>query len=258
MSVMIWNGMTREALGSALPDSVVVLPTAATEQHGPHLATGHDALVLDEIVRRAAGQVDVRTNVVVAPTLAFGSSDHHLPFGGTLSLRSETYLAVVKDLLRSMIESGARRVLVVNGHGGNHELNEIAVRDVALVQPAEQPVVLAAGSWWAITAKALAGREEFGGVRVPGHAGQLETAMMLALQPELVEDGRPAREHDPSLGTRIAGLRVEGEVPWRQFDGFTDSPALATPALGALALDLAAGALAQAITRVADAGTAAA
>ena len=253
MTVMMWNEMTREALGLALPDAVVVLPTAATEQHGPHLATGHDALVLDEIVRRATGQVDARTNVVVAPTLAFGSSDHHLPFGGTLSLRSETYLAVLKDLLRSMIGSGARRVLVVNGHGGNHELNEIAVRDVALVQPAEQRVVLAAGSWWTIAAEALAGLEEFGGVRVPGHAGQLETAMMLTLRPKLVEKPRPAREHDPSLGTRIGGLRVEGEVPWRQFDGFTDSPALATPALGALALDLASGALAGAITQLADA-----
>lgn len=251
MAAMRWNEMTREALGMALPNAVIVLPTAATEQHGPHLATGHDALVLDEIVRRAAERVDTGTNVLVAPTLTFGSSDHHLPFGGTLSLRSETYLAVLKDLLRSAVESGARRVLVVNGHGGNHELNEIAVRDTALAQPNDRRVVLAAGSWWTIAAQALAGREEFASARIPGHAGQLETAMMLAWRPDLVQEPRPARESDPSVGTRIAGLRIEGEVRWREFDGFTDSPADAMLELGALALDLAAGALAKAIERLA-------
>ena len=253
MDVVNWNELTRVELSATLPGSVVILPTAATEQHGPHLATGHDALVLAEIVRRAAARVDAGTTVVIAPTLTFGSSDHHLPFGGTLSLRSETYLHVVGDLLRSMIASGARRVLVVNGHGGNHELNEIAVRDTALAQQEGQRVTLAAGSWWTIASEALAGREEFAEVRIPGHAGQLETAMMLAWRPELVQEPRPSRESDPSVGTRIAGLRIEGEVPWTEFDGFTDSPALATPALGTLALDLAAGALAESIERLARA-----
>lgn len=255
MTTLRWNELTREDLREVLPGAVVVLPTAATEQHGPHLATGHDALVLDEIVRRALNRLDGEADVVLAPTLAFGSSDHHLPFGGTLSLRSETYLHVVMDLLRSLIAAGARRVLVVNGHGGNHELNEIAVRDVALAQPRDRRVSLAAGSWWTIAAPDLAAHEAFAEVRIPGHAGQLETAMMMAYRPELVRNNPPSREDDPSLGTAIPGLRIEGEVRWTDFAGFTDSPAIATPELGALALELAAGSLARAISRLPETGT---
>jgi creatinine amidohydrolase len=244
--------LTRRELGALLPDAVVVLPTAATEQHGPHLATGHDSFIVAEIAQRAAEQAGDTATVIVAPVLMFGSSDHHLAFGGTLSLRTETYLLVLKDLLTSMITGGARKVLVLNGHGGNHELNELAVRDVAREQSDEAGIALAAGSWWTIAAPFLAAREEFTGVRVPGHAGQAETAMMLALRRDRVRaDLLPSRETDPSIGTVIPGVRIEGEVPWTRFEGFTDSPAAATAELGALALETVVGAVAQAIARMA-------
>ena len=255
MPVHDWNELTREELGALLPEAVVLLPTAATEQHGPHLATGHDTFAVDAIARRAAACAGDDATVVLAPVLAFGSSDHHLPFGGTLSLRTETYFAVVKDLLRSIIACGGRRVLVLNGHGGNHELNELAVRDVALAQPAGTPVVLAAGSWWGIAAPALAARPELAGVRVPGHAGQAETAMMLALAPGRVREPRlTSREDDPSLGTRIPGARIEGEVPWTRFDGFTDSPAAATVELGTTLLEVTVAAIADALRALARSG----
>lgn len=251
MPVLHWSEFTREELREMLPDAVVVLPTAATEQHGPHLVTGHDTYVVSAIAQRAAVLAGEEVTIILAPTLAFGSSDHHLPFGGTLSLRSETYLHVVQDLLRSMVTSGARKMLVLNGHGGNHELNEVAVRDVAIQQSAGLSVTLAAGSWWTIAAPLLAERPEFAHVRVPGHAGEMETAMMLAMQPDRVRDTCPSRNADPSLGRLIPGVRIEGEVPWTAFDGFTDSPAAATAELGALALDITVQAVAGVITRLA-------
>jgi creatinine amidohydrolase len=162
---------------------------------------------------------------------------------------------VLKDLLRSMVTSGARRVLVLNGHGGNHELNELAVRDVAREQPEAAGIALAAASWWTLAAPLVATREGLAGVRVPGHAGQAETAMMLALRPDRVRaELLPSRDADPSLGTLIPGARIEGEVPWTRFHGFTDSPATATAELGAELLDLAVAAVADAVTRLADAG----
>lgn len=246
-----WTELTRQELRRTLPGAVVVLPTAATEQHGPHLATGHDTVIVEEIARRAAGQAGEVATIVVTPALPFGSSDHHLPFGGTLSLRTETYLAVLKDLLRSMVAAGARKVLVLNGHGGNHELNELAVRDIARESDG---VTLAAGSWWAIAAPVLATEARFADMRVPGHAGQAETAMMLALDPARVRDDRPTRRVDPSLGTLIPGARIEGEVPWTRFDGYTDSPAAATAEIGALALELASGAVAKALLTLAGEG----
>ena len=253
MPALRWNELTRVDLGELLPRAVVVVPTAATEQHGPHLPTGHDTLIVEEIARRAAERVPAGTEVILAPALAFGSSDHHLPFGGTLSLRSETYLHVVMDLLRSIINDGGRRVLVLNGHGGNHELNEIAVRDVALQQPSHRHVALAAGSWWTLAMPGLLARDDLKGTRIPGHAGQLETAMMMAYRPGLVREPRPAREVDPSVGTPIPGARVEGAVRWTDFDGFTDSPARATAAIGEALLGIASEAVAEAIAALASA-----
>ncbi|MGH3587728.1 MAG: creatininase family protein, partial [Pseudonocardia sp.] len=101
MTVHIWNELTREQLGAVLPDALVVLPVGATEQHGPHLATGTDALVVDAVARAAVAAAGTDRDLVLAPTLPFGASDHHLPFGGTLSLRVETMTEVVLDLARS-------------------------------------------------------------------------------------------------------------------------------------------------------------
>ncbi len=244
-----WKELTREELGIVLHEAIVVLPTAATEQHGPHLTTGHDTFTVTEVAHRAADRVGESSTVIVTPVLQFGSSDHHLPFGGTLSLRSETYLLVVQDLLRSMITSGAKKVLVLNGHGGNHELNEVAIRDVSREQEETAGISLAAASYWTIAARALAESGDFTGARVPGHAGQFETAMMLAIEPQRVREPLPERLDDPSVGTIIPGVRIEGEVSWKSFDGFTDSPARALMESGQRALEIVVEEVAQAIQR---------
>lgn len=232
-----WNELTREELNARLPHAVVVLPTAATEQHGPHLATGHDSFTVEHIARQAADRAGDDLDVIVAPTLVFGSSAHHLQFGGSLSLSTETYRAVVTDLVSSMIAAGARRILLLNGHGGNHELNQLVVRDLALAQPADAPVTIAAASYWEIAAASLTADERLGGFRMPGHAGQFETSTMLAMDPARVREPRPAREDDPSLTTGVPGVRVEQTGWWRTFDGYTDSPARATAELGEIILE---------------------
>jgi creatinine amidohydrolase len=236
MARIDWSDLSRTELRQLLPLSLVVLPTAATEQHGYHLATGHDAFTVLEIANRAAEITGEHLTVIVAPVLAFGSSDHHLPFGGTLSLKSETYLLVVKDLLRSMMVCGAERVLVLNGHGGNQELNEIAVRDVALEHPG---MLLAAASYWNIAAPRYSEIPELEGVRVPGHAGQFETAMMMALDQEHVRGDIPERSADPSARLSVHGVRIEGQKPWPEFHGYTDFPHRATSAAGETLLQLA-------------------
>ena len=74
--------LTRVEAGALAPSAVALFPVGATEQHGPHLPTGTDAVVIEEIAQRAANRVGDRVPVVVTPTLPFGSSHHHLPFGG--------------------------------------------------------------------------------------------------------------------------------------------------------------------------------
>jgi creatinine amidohydrolase len=213
---------TRQDAATSAGTTLLVLPVGATEQHGPHLPTGTDFLCVEHIARSAAARAAAHIPVVVAPTLPFGSSHHHLPFGATLSLATETYYRVLVDVLESAITSGFRRIFLLNGHGGNHELVQLAARDLALKHPAN----IAAASWWTLAADGLvaAGAAERG--RMPGHAGALETALILALHPQLVREPRPHREAGPGLDPRpfMAGYRVEESGFWQSFNGYTDSP----------------------------------
>lgn len=234
-----WSAMTRDEVRASLAaGAVVVLPTAATEQHGPHLPTGHDSLTVEHIAREAASRAT--TEVILTPVLCFGSSQHHLPFGGTLSLSTETYYRVARELVASILASGARRVLLLNGHGGNQQLNELVVRDVALDQPPDAGITLAAASYWQVAERALAPLAAEQGLSIPGHAGRFETATMLAMDPAAVRPHWATdRATDGSNALVIPGVRVETSGLWQSFDGYTDTPGAATAEVGEAILAIA-------------------
>ena len=218
--------LTRAECAELGPHALVVWPLGAIEQHGPHLPTGTDTFHVEWVAQRAVDLVARRLPVVLAPTLCFGSSDHHLPFGGTMSLGTGTYLRVLLELGGSLAAGGFRRLFLVNGHGGNHELAQLAARDLAL----RHEVYVGAGSWWEIAAAALGARAagevgEVGEVgAIPGHAGSFETSLVLAMRPELVREP-PRRAADPERDReRPAGYRAEHHGWWQSMDGFTDLP----------------------------------
>jgi creatinine amidohydrolase len=227
--------MTRTDAVEAAPKCLLVIPLGATEQHGPHLPVGTDTLLIEAIAEGAALAAANSVPVVLGPTMSFGSSAHHVRFGGTLSLTTESYYRVLMDLGRSASAGGFRRVFFLNGHGGNHELAQLAARDLAL----EHPLAVGAGSWWAMAYDALieAGLPSIR--NIPGHAGGFETAAVMAIARHLVRDA-PARAHDrgerPSLR---ADYRTEVHGSWEAMDGFTDSPADATVDLGSRFLEVA-------------------
>ncbi|MGC4192827.1 MAG: creatininase family protein [Thermomicrobiales bacterium] len=233
-----WSTMTRDEIRTALTQgTLVVLPTAATEQHGPHLPTGHDSITVEHIAQAAA---DIATSdVVVAPVLRFGSSQHHIPFGGTLSLSTETYYRVARELVESILASGATRVLLLNGHGGNQQLNELVVRDVALEQEPDAGIMLAAASYWQIAERSLAPIAQEHGMSIPGHAGMFETATMLAMDPSAVRPRWAERAGNGPNAPTIPGVRLETAGLWQIFDGYTDRPDIATAELGETILDAA-------------------
>src|SRR5438067_408524 len=104
---------------AALPkETPVVIPVAALEQHGRHMPLFTDSLLLGEVIRRASARLSER--VLFTPLLWLGNSDHHLDFGGTLSAAPRTYLNVLGDLAENLILHGFRRIVFVNGHGGNN------------------------------------------------------------------------------------------------------------------------------------------
>lgn len=215
MTLLRWAESNRETLREVLPEALVLLPLGATEQHGPHLATGTDALVATESCVRAAEAVaaDCPRPLVITPPLPFGASDHHLAFGGTLSLTPATLLSVLTDLARSVAVQGGRRLVLVNGHGGN-----IGVcRSVAEIISAHHDLAVAALNYWSFAHPT--------GVRAPGHAGEFETSVALAINPDLVGDYEP-RAAEPPLA-ELSDVEIHTAKLWRDINGYTDLPARA-------------------------------
>jgi creatinine amidohydrolase len=222
--------LTRDEARERAPESLIVLPVGAVEQHGPHLAVGTDYLTIDHIAGAAATEAAKEIPVVVAPTLPFGSSHHHLPFGGTISLSTETYYKVLMDMIESVVIGGFYHIYILNGHGGNNELIQLAARDIALKHPAR----VCAASYWTVAWDALVEEKAHMVGGLPGHAGAFETSQMMAINPGLVRDARPCRSDIQATDPRgfYQPVRIESHGFWQSIDGYTDSPAAADPERG--------------------------
>src|SRR5262247_700423 len=122
--------LDREAAAERAPQAVAVVPVGACEQHGPHLPLGTDLLVVEHIALAAAGILAGDPDVLVAPAIPYGYSAYHLPLGPTVSLRMSTLQAVLTDVCESLVQSGFRRIFLLNGHGGNAELVTVIARDI--------------------------------------------------------------------------------------------------------------------------------
>src|SRR5262245_34367011 len=122
MSYRLLHELTREDARAAAADTLLLLPVGSVEQHGPHLPLGTDFMTAEHLALEAAERAGREIPVVVAPTLPFGSSHHHIPFGGTMSLSTETYYRLLYELGSSLADSGFRILFLINGHGGNHEV----------------------------------------------------------------------------------------------------------------------------------------
>lgn len=226
--MLSWRELNREILRELLPEAVVVLPIGATEQHGPHLATGTDALLAETAAARAveAAAGDSPRALVLAPTIPVGASDHHLPFGGTLSLRPETLLAVLLDVARSVAECGGRRLVVVNGHGGNRGVCSAA----AAAASVRYPIAVAYVDYWDAAAGA-----DLGDTPLPGHAGGFETSLVLAVEPGWVGE-RAERPVVPEVPA-VDGVEIQRQASWHEQAGYTDQPAHAGADKGRAWLD---------------------
>ncbi|MFK4086173.1 creatininase family protein [Kribbella sp. NPDC020789] len=211
--MIAWHHSNRTDLAGLLPEAIVIVPIGATEQHGPHLATGTDWMLAQAVTEQAVDLVHDRAArpLVTAPPLPYGASDHHLPFGGTLSLSPETLLAVLLDVARSIAASGGSRLVLVNGHGGNIGVCHAA----AAAASSRYDVNVAHVDYWRLA-------RDTGDVPLPGHAGVFETALMLAQDEALVAERHPRPE--PSSGPAIDDVHLHTAESWRRIDGYTDHP----------------------------------
>lgn len=222
----------------AADGAVVLWPIGATEQHGSHLVTGFDLASATAVTERAAALIDAPT--VMIPGQPFGSSDHWLPLGATISLRPSTLIEVIHDVARSLEASGFSRLVIVNGHAGNAGPIATVVGDARYAHFSVEAV----SYWMLVDGQRLAEacHADQGGI---GHGGEIETSIALELGGGLVhEDRLPA---PPGFPLRPGGPGGPGVVVARaprpleeSPSGIYGDPRPARRELGQLVLDEAA------------------
>lgn len=190
------------ALGQQI--GLILLPVGAHEQHGPALSVATDTMTA-QVLCGLAGAL-LRPRVAVAPVIPWGVSWHHMAFPGTISLREETLIAVLEDIVGSLHRHGFDRFLIVNTHGGNSAAARIAAD--RLHRDHGVPVV---GTVYAYALIADAARQVMDEA-VIGHGGGDEAATLLAIKPELV------RREKLTKGD-LTGLHAEARQLLRAADG---------------------------------------
>jgi creatinine amidohydrolase len=165
---------------------VVVVPFGALEQHGAHLPLQTDALITAELARRLDLACEGR--LLVLPVQWVGLSLHHMSFSGTVSASVDTYIALASDILGSIAQAGFRSVLALNGHGGNSAALDVALMKCRMKHPNTRIVHV---TYWNAARQRLTELREsaVGGM---GHACELETSLVLAIDPSLVKQALAA------------------------------------------------------------------
>jgi creatinine amidohydrolase len=205
--------------------TLVVAPIAACEQHSRHLPTYTDTLLVTAVAEGVEERLPKQ--VLLLPTLWFGASAHHLRFGATLSAEVDTHITMLCDLITPLLEDGHQRIMILNGHGGNIDTMQVALRRLQTRYPRKQ---VTAASYWDIAANELAALAE-GPRKIMGHACEFETSMIMALRPELVR--RDEIKNDPPPAEPVLrGLYISEDMKQRTQRGAVGYPELATPEKG--------------------------
>jgi len=210
-----------EVRDAAQQNAIVILPVAALEQHGPHLPVETDIAIGQSIAIGAAQRLcEKGERALVLPVMWAGLSEHHMPFGGTITLRLPAFQAFIEDVCHSLQRQGFRRILLLNSHGGNENALRTITDDLTI--RLRLPIILF--TYIPIAAQAV--RPLLTTQPDMFHACEAETAMMLALRPDLVARGRlpPGAGPTPSAGPSL--------YRWRSFAARTITGAMGNPEAG--------------------------
>ncbi len=236
LSDLTWE-QARDAFTGGAP---AVVPIGATEQHGPHLPLDTDWRLCDTVAQKAARRLgDEGMPVLLTPPMWAGYSPHHGDFPGTVSLEFDTFLHVVGDIARSLWRHGARKILLLNGHGGNTNLLRALVQRLRF----ENGVRAVTANYWDFALPFLAEWRRSG----PGgidHACEMETSLMLAVRDGAVQAGelRDATWFPRSgflTGDLLVGAPVSAAWSFSELnpEGVLGNPEVATAEQGHTLLD---------------------
>ena len=236
-----------------LPDrenTVIVLPTGATEQHGPHLPCAVDTLICAGVVGHALARLPDHVPAFALSPITYGKSEEHLHFPGTITLSGETLLATINEVGESVYRAGFRKLLIVNGHGGQPQVMEMSTRELRL---RHGDFIVVPGFTWRVpnvASQYLSEKEK----KLAMHAGHAETAIIMALAPETVHMERAVANYPPVFPSTILSPDGRPACAWSARDfgesGIIGDPLGATPEQGHVILESLAKSWAQAITEL--------
>jgi creatinine amidohydrolase len=190
---MSWTQI-RDAIASG--KDTVLLVAGSIEQHGPHLPVMADSLVGKHVAEQAALRLG---NALVAPVLQPALAEHHLGFPGTVTLDFEDFLRLLSHYCSSLADSGFRKIVLISSHGGNTDAMIAFAPRIAKRLLGRADVYMATGAAGAEDARRrreLAGKYRISLGKMGVHAGWMETSMVLALRPDLVDMTKAERGLD--------------------------------------------------------------
>lgn len=256
-----WTSPQLEAARSAgaLDRLVAVLPVAATEQHGPHLPLQVDSALVDGVIAQALPHLPADLPALFLPTQAIGFSPEHAAFAGTLTLKADTVIRLWTELGECVAAAGVKRLVLFNSHGGQVGLMDVVARDLR----ARLGMLVYSVNWFGLPLVGPDGRDvnaQFSAHehRFGIHAGDIETSMMLALRPDLVNmqlaENFASTSEVRARAFPVLGNGKSAKLGWQMQDyhpaGAVGNAAAATPAKGQSVLAAAGKALAQLLAEI--------
>jgi creatinine amidohydrolase len=242
-----------------LTRSIAVLPVAAIEQHGPHLPLNVDTTLVEGVIAAALPHLPAALPVLFLPTQAVGLSPEHARFAGTLTLKAETVIRLWTELAESVAQTGIKKLVLLNSHGGQVGLLDVVARDLR----ARLEMLVYSVNWFNLPLKTPAGesvadlfsaQEHRFGI----HAGEIETSMMLALKPQQVDMALAQNFHSTSQDRAerfsILGDGRSAKLGWQMQDynpqGAVGNALAASAAKGQALLGAAGRSLAQLLIEI--------
>ena len=224
MAEVEWRRLRADELrAAARRDAMVIVPVGSIEQHGPHLPVEVDSTLGGEVALRTARAVVAKGGAaLVTPVIWTGVSEHHMSFGGTITLGLPAFDALIEDVVRSIHRHGFRRIVLLNGHGGNE--NALRCLTDELTPKLRIPIVQF--TYWYAAAEAI--RDILETQTGLNHACEAETSMMMALRPELVAEERiplAKSNRTPGVEEFVGG----GVYRWRAIGARSASGVIGNP-----------------------------